>query len=161
MKKRGLLKNDTVVATEMANFGLEKLCNANGIKLIKTNVGDKYVVQEMRRGGYSLGGENSGHLIFLDHSTTGDGLIAALKVLAVMRREQKPLSELRDVLIEMPQILKNVRVAKRTQLDQISGYNELHAKITKELNGHGRIFVRFSSDVTHIFPMRVECKDGL
>ncbi len=144
MKKRGLLKNDTVVATEMANFGLEKLFKANGIQLIKTNVGDKYVVQEMRRGGYSLGGENSGHLIFLDHSTTGDGLIAALKILAVMRREQKKLSELRDVLIEMPQILKNVRVARRTELDQISGYNELHAKISKELNGHGRIFVRFS-----------------
>lgn len=144
MKKRGLLKNDTVVATEMANFGLEKLFKANGIQLIKTNVGDKYVVQEMRRGGFSLGGENSGHLIFLDHSTTGDGLIAALKILAVMRRENKKLSELRDVLIEMPQILKNIRVARRTQLDQIPGYNELHAKITKELNGHGRIFVRFS-----------------
>ncbi len=144
MKKQGLLKNNTVVTTEMANFGLEKLFKAQGIELIKTSVGDKYVVAEMRKGGHSLGGENSGHLIFLDHSTTGDGLIAALKVIAVMKREQKQLSELRNVLIEMPQILKNIRVTQRKKLEEITGYNDLHAKISKELSGHGRIFVRFS-----------------
>lgn len=144
MKERGVLKNNTVVATEMSNFGLEKLFKANGINLIKTNVGDKYVVQEMRTGGHSIGGEQSGHIIFMDHSTTGDGLIAALKVLAVMKRQNKKLSELNEILIDMPQVLKNVRVAHRKPLSEISGYQEMHDKITKELKGQGRIFVRFS-----------------
>lgn len=144
MKERGQLRNDTVVATEMSNFGLEKLLKNNGIQLLKTNVGDKYVVQEMRKGQHAIGGEQSGHIIFLDHSTTGDGLIAALKVLAVMKRKQKRLSELNEILIDMPQVLKNIRVANRKPLDEISGYQDMHDKITKELKGQGRIFVRFS-----------------
>lgn len=144
MKERGELKNNTVVATEMSNFGLEKALKANGIHLLKTNVGDKYVVQEMRKGGFSIGGEQSGHIIFLDHSTTGDGLIAALKVLAVMKRHSKQLSDLSDVVIDMPQVLKNIRVSTRKPLEEISGYQDMHDKITKELKGLGRIFVRFS-----------------
>lgn len=144
MKERGTLKHNTVVATEMSNFGLEKLFKANGINLIKTNVGDKYVVQEMRKGDYSVGGEQSGHIIFLDHSTTGDGLIAALKVLSVMKRKSQKLSDLNNIMIDMPQILKNIRVAQRKPLDEISGYQELCDKITSELKGQGRIFVRFS-----------------
>ncbi len=144
MKERGQLKNDTVVATEMSNFGLEKMLKNNNIHLLKTNVGDKYVVQEMRKGGFSIGGEQSGHIIFLDHSTTGDGLIAALKVLAVMKRSNRKLSDLSNVMTDMPQILKNLRVAKRKPLEEISGYQDLHDKISKELKSQGRIFVRFS-----------------
>jgi phosphoglucosamine mutase len=144
MKARGQLKNDTVVATEMSNFGLEKMLNANNIKLIKTNVGDKYVVQEMRTGGHSIGGEQSGHIIFLEHATTGDGLIAALKVLAVMKRQSRSLSDLNNIMIDMPQILKNIKVGARKPLEDIEGYQALHDKISKELKGQGRIFVRFS-----------------
>jgi phosphoglucosamine mutase len=144
MKSRGQLKNDSVVATEMSNFGLEKLLRSHGIHLIKTNVGDKYVVQEMRKNGHSIGGEQSGHIIFLDHSTTGDGLVAALKVLSVMKSRGKKLSELSDVMIDMPQVLRNIRVAQRKNLDTLPGYSEMVDKITKELKGQGRVFVRFS-----------------
>jgi phosphoglucosamine mutase len=144
MKARGQLKNDTVVATEMSNFGLEKMLNANNIKLIKTNVGDKYVVQEMRTGGHAIGGEQSGHIIFLDHATTGDGLIAALKVLAVMKRQSRTLSDLNNIMTDMPQILKNIKVATKKPLETIEGYQAMHDKISKELKGQGRIFVRFS-----------------
>lgn len=144
MKARGKLKNNTIVATEMSNFGLEKILKANDIQLIKTNVGDKYIVQEMRKNGHSLGGEQSGHIIFLNNSTTGDGLIAALKVLSVMRSKNQPLSVLSDVMIDMPQVLRNIRVQQRKDLNSLSGYTELVDKITKELKGQGRIFVRFS-----------------
>ncbi len=144
MKETGTLKNNTVVATQMSNFGLEKLLKANNIKLLKTNVGDKYVVQEMRNGDHAIGGEQSGHIIFLEHATTGDGLIAALKVLAVMKRQKRKLSDLNEIMIDMPQILKNIRVDNRKPLEEIEGYQALIDRITKELHGQGRVFVRFS-----------------
>ncbi|MCB0393442.1 MAG: phosphoglucosamine mutase, partial [Bdellovibrionales bacterium] len=115
-KETGLLRNNTVVATQMSNFGLEKLLKKHGITLIKTNVGDRYVVEELKKGNHFLGGEQSGHIVFIDHSTTGDGMIAALNVLSVMRDKNKKLSELRDVLVEVPQVLKNVRVSRRSEL---------------------------------------------
>lgn len=144
MKQRGLLKNDTLVATQMSNFGLEKCMNEAGIKLVKTGVGDKFVVDEMRKHGYNLGGEQSGHIIFLDHTTTGDACIAALSVLAVMRQTGKKMSELNDVFEDVPQVLINCRVKRRIELDQIKGYKELIFDIEKKLNGEGRVFVRFS-----------------
>lgn len=144
MKQRGLLKNDTLVATQMSNFGLEKCMNEAGIKLVKTGVGDKFVVDEMRKHGYNLGGEQSGHIIFLDHTTTGDACIAALSVLAVMRQTGKKMSELNDVFEDVPQVLINCRVKRRIELDQIKGYKELIFGIEKKLNGEGRVFVRFS-----------------
>ncbi|MGZ3772117.1 MAG: phosphoglucosamine mutase [Pseudobdellovibrionaceae bacterium] len=144
MKERGLLKKDTLVATQMSNFGLEKRMNEAGIKLIKTGVGDKYVVDEMRKNGYNLGGEQSGHIIFLDHTTTGDGCIAALSVLAVMKQTGKKMSELSRVFEDVPQVLINCRVKRRTELHEIQGYNELILDIEKKLNGEGRVFVRFS-----------------
>lgn len=144
MKERGLLKKDTLVATQMSNFGLEKRMNEAGIKLIKTGVGDKYVVDEMRKNGYNLGGEQSGHIIFLDHTTTGDGCIAALSVLAVMKQTGKKMSELSRVFEDVPQVLINCRVKRRTELHEIPGYNELITGIEKKLNGDGRVFVRFS-----------------
>lgn len=144
MKKNNLLKNDTLVVTQMSNFGLEKAMTENGIKLVKTNVGDKYVVEEMKKNGYNLGGEPSGHIIFLDHTTTGDGCIAALSVLAVMKQMKKPLSSLNDFIKDVPQVLINCRVKNRTALKDIKGYAELVKEVEAELNGDGRIFVRYS-----------------
>lgn len=144
MKSRGLLKGDTLVATQMSNFGLEKCMNDAGIKLVKTDVGDKYVVEEMKKNGYNLGGEQSGHIIFLDHTTTGDGCVAALAVLAVMKQTGKKMSELNHVFEDMPQVLINCRVKKRMNLSDISGYANLITKIEGKLKGDGRVFVRFS-----------------
>ncbi|MBO9666635.1 MAG: phosphoglucosamine mutase [Bdellovibrio sp.] len=144
MKERGLLKKDTLVATQMSNFGLEKAMNERGIKLVKVGVGDKYVVEEMRKNGYNLGGEQSGHIIFLDHTTTGDGSIAALGVLAVMKQTGKKMSELARVFEDVPQVLINLRVKRRMELHDIKGYNELIKDIERKLAGNGRVFVRFS-----------------
>lgn len=144
MKERGLLKKNTVVATQMSNFGLEKKMKENGIQLVKTGVGDKYVVEEMRRGGFNLGGEQSGHIIFTDHSTTGDGCIAALSLLAVMKQTGKPMSELNHVFEDVPQVLINCRVKKRMELESIPGYAKMIEKVEKDLKGDGRVFVRFS-----------------
>jgi phosphoglucosamine mutase len=128
----------------MSNFGLEKRMNEAGIKLVKTDVGDKYVVEEMKKNGYNLGGEQSGHIIFLDHTTTGDGCVAALAVLAVMKQTRKRMSELNHVFEDMPQVLINCRVKKRMELAEMPGYNDLIKTIEKKLNGEGRVFVRFS-----------------
>lgn len=144
MKNRGELKKNTLVVTQMSNFGLEKAMKENGIKVVKTNVGDKYVVEEMKKNGYNLGGEQSGHIIFLDHTTTGDGCVAALSVLAVMKQTGKKISELNDFIQDVPQVLINCRVKNRKELESIKGYKELIAEVEAELKGEGRIFVRFS-----------------
>lgn len=144
MKERGLLKKNTLVATQMSNFGLEKRLNEDGIQVIKVGVGDKYVVEEMRKNGYNLGGEQSGHIIFLDHSTTGDGCIAALSILGVMKQTGKKASELNHVIEDVPQILINCRVKRRTELSEIQGYAELIARIENQLSNEGRVFVRYS-----------------
>lgn len=144
MKKKGTLKNNTLVVTQMSNFGLEKKMKESGIAVVKTGVGDKYVVDEMRRNGYNLGGEQSGHIIFLEHSTTGDGCVAALNVLAVMKQTGVKMSELNRIIDDVPQVLINLRVKKRKDLDQLEGYHQLISNIEKKLNGSGRVFVRFS-----------------
>lgn len=144
MKKKGTLKKNTLVVTQMSNFGLEKKMNEAGIQVVKTGVGDKYVVEEMRRNGYNLGGEQSGHIIFLDHTTTGDGCVAALNVLAVMKQTGVKMSELNRVIEDTPQVLINLRVKNRKDIDTLPGYKELVRTIEQELQGHGRVFVRFS-----------------
>ena len=144
LKSAGQLPKNTVVATQMSNFGLDKLMSKHGIKVVRTDVGDKYVVEEMRRHGYSLGGEQSGHIIFLDHSTTGDGCIAALNVIAVMKQTGRTLSQLNEQMEDMPQVLINTRVRRREEVDKINGYRELIQDIEKRLAGEGRVFVRFS-----------------
>jgi phosphoglucosamine mutase len=144
MKKKGTLKHNTLVVTQMSNFGLEKKMNESGIEVVKTGVGDKYVVEELRRHGYNLGGEQSGHIIFLDATTTGDGCVAALNVLAVMKQTGVKMSDLNRIIEDVPQVLINLRVKKRRDLDSIPGYNDLCNRITKELAGLGRIFIRFS-----------------
>ncbi|MCB0349697.1 MAG: phosphoglucosamine mutase [Bdellovibrionales bacterium] len=143
-KKIGQLPKDTIVATEMSNVGLEH-CLANyGIRVVRTDVGDKYVVDEMRKNGYTLGGEQSGHIIYSDHSSTGDGTIAALHVLAVMRATGKKLSVLSDVMTDAPQVLINARVKQKTELTSLPGYSELIKSVQDRLKGQGRVFVRYS-----------------
>lgn len=144
MKKNNMLPKDTVVATQMSNIGLDHAMEKLGVSVIRTDVGDKHVVEAMRQGGYALGGEQSGHIIHLDHSTTGDGCVAALKALAVMQSEGKKLSDLRKLMVDAPQVLINKRVSKRKKLEEIPGYNQLVEKIEKSLKGQGRLFVRFS-----------------
>jgi len=144
MKQEGLLNKNTLVVTQMSNFGLEKRMNEAGIQVVKTGVGDKYVVEEMRRNGYNLGGEQSGHIIFLDRTTTGDGCVAALNVLAVMKKTGVKLSELNRIVEDVPQVLINVRVKNRRDLTSLPGYTSMIKKIEAELKKDGRIFVRFS-----------------
>lgn len=144
MKKKGTLKNNTLVVTQMSNFGLEKKMKEAGIHVVKTGVGDKYVVEEMRRNNFNLGGEQSGHIIFLDHTTTGDGCVAALNVLAVMKQTGVKLSELNRIIEDAPQVLINLRVKQRKDIERIPGYTEMIKKIEKELGEDGRVFVRFS-----------------
>lgn len=136
------LNYNTVVATVMSNMGLEKALEAMGGRLVRTAVGDRYVVEAMREKGYNFGGEQSGHLIFLDHMTTGDGILAALQVLAVMQRTKRPLSELASVMESFPQTLHNVRLRERRPLSEIAGLEELKNKLDKELAGTGRILIR-------------------
>jgi phosphoglucosamine mutase len=144
MKKKNQLKKDTLVVTQMSNYGLEKCMRENGIHVVKTNVGDKYVVEEMRKGGFNLGGEQSGHIIFLDHTTTGDGIIAALALLAVKQESGKKMSEMNQIFEDVPQVLLNCRVRNRKDLAEIKGYKELIADIEGRLKGQGRLLVRFS-----------------
>jgi phosphoglucosamine mutase len=138
------LARRTLVATVMSNMGLEHALQAKGGKLLRTAVGDRYVVEAMRRGGYTFGGEQSGHLVFLDHATTGDGLVAALQVMAVMTREQRPLSELSRVLERVPQVLENISLPSKRPLEQMPKLSKLIAQSEKKLGNRGRVLVRWS-----------------
>lgn len=142
-RKKSLPQN-TIVATQMSNVGLDHAMKRAGIYVVRTDVGDKNVVEAMRKQGYYLGGEQSGHIIHLEYSTTGDGCVAALNVLAVMQSEGKPLSELRNIMDTVPQVLINTRVAVRKELSSIPGYTKLISDAEAQLKGEGRIFVRFS-----------------
>ncbi len=144
MLQQRRLKKKTLVATVMSNMGLEQSIEAAGGKLKRTQVGDRYVVEEMLRQGYNFGGEQSGHLVFADHATTGDGIVAALQVLAILVREQKPLSELSNVMTRMPQVLKNVHLSERRPLEQMPTLSSLSAKVQKKLGKRGRVLIRWS-----------------
>ncbi|HVU04561.1 MAG TPA: phosphoglucosamine mutase [Polyangiaceae bacterium] len=144
MLREGKLAKGTLVATVMSNLGLERAMKAAKGKLLRTAVGDRYVVEEMRSGGYTLGGEQSGHLIFLDHATTGDGVVAALQVLAIMVREGKPLSELSKVMERMPQVLESVSFSKRKPLEEMSELGKRMSQIERKLGDTGRLLVRWS-----------------
>ncbi len=144
LKEMNRLTNNTVVATEMSNIGFDRVMNQHGINVVRTGVGDKKVVQEMLKNNFVLGGEQSGHIICLEHSTTGDGCVAALNVLAAMKASGKTLSELNDLMEDMPQVLINTRVKLKTPLDQIEGYEKLIKNAQDQLGEFGRIFVRFS-----------------
>jgi len=143
MAARGRLNSNTVVATVMSNFGLERALADAGVRLVRTEVGDPAVVREMRAHGYNLGGEQSGHVVFMDCSTTGDGLITALQALAAMVESGRPLGELRK-LRRAPQVLRNVRVRERTPLDSIPEIARAIAAAAERLGDRGRLLVRYS-----------------
>lgn len=144
MLAAGTLAKKTLVTTVMSNIGLERAMKDRGGILVRTQVGDRYVVEEMRRAGYNFGGEQSGHLVFLDHATTGDGIVAALRVLAIMRAEGKPLSELATVMTRMPQVLVNLQVERKVPLDQLPDVMKAITDVEQKLGGDGRVLVRYS-----------------
>ncbi len=145
MLQKGELRQATVVATVMSNLGLERALAARGGRLLRTPVGDRYVVEAMRVGGYNLGGEQSGHLIFLEHCSTGDGIVAGLQVLALMLRSGKPLSELaRGAMERFPQVLLSVELPERRPLEEMTGLREASERVRRELGQVGRLVVRWS-----------------
>ncbi|MCE9578319.1 MAG: phosphoglucosamine mutase [Deltaproteobacteria bacterium] len=150
MISEGRLAKNTLVTTVMSNLGLERAVKQAGGKVVRTAVGDRYVVEEMRKHGYNLGGEQSGHLVFLDHMTTGDGIIAALRVLAIMVRENRPLSELAAVMTRTPQVLINVKVDRKRPIEELAGVRGLIADVERELGDDGRVLVRYSGTETKV-----------
>jgi phosphoglucosamine mutase len=144
MLEQRQLPKQTVVATVMSNLGLERALAAKGGKLWRTAVGDRYVVEAMRERGFTLGGEQSGHIIFLDHATTGDGMVAALRVLEVMLTARRPLSELARVMTRYPQVLLNFEVAHKRPFEQMPAVQRLIAQVERDLGADGRIVVRYS-----------------
>jgi len=158
MLKRQKLAKNTLVATVMSNLGLELAMQRMGGTLVRTQVGDRYVVEEMLRNEYNFGGEQSGHLVFLKHNTTGDGILGALQLLVAMKKKERPLSELTQIMEPFPQVLQNVRTAKKLVLDRIPGFSEKIAGLEKSLGASGRILVR-PSGTEPVIRVMVEGED--
>ena len=144
MLRREKLRRKTVVGTVMSNLGLEVALKGMGVRLLRAPVGDRYVVEAMLKGGYNLGGEQSGHVVFLDHTTTGDGILTALRVLAVMLRENQPLADLARVMETYPQVLLNVKVKERKDLERLPKARQAIHAAEKALGERGRLLVRYS-----------------
>ncbi|WHE07600.1 phosphoglucosamine mutase [Thermoanaerobacterium thermosaccharolyticum] len=160
LKSKGKLNKNTVVVTVMSNIGLDIALKQNGIDVVKTKVGDRYVLEEMARNGYSIGGEQSGHIIFLDHNTTGDGEITALKVAELLVSSGKKLSELSGVMVSYPQVLINAKVKnelKHKYMDDKDIAREIN-KLEKEMQGEGRVLIR-PSGTEPLVRVMVEGKD--
>jgi phosphoglucosamine mutase len=145
MQSRNALPGLTVVATTMSNMGLEIALRNSGISMLRANVGDKYVLEQMLKTGAALGGEQSGHIIFRDgDTTTGDGLLTALRVMQVMARYKKPLHELVGDLKVFPQTIQNVRVKEKIPFATIPQVQSAITDAERELDGNGRVVVRYS-----------------
>lgn len=144
LKRAGRLMNDTVVATTMSNMGLQVALEREGIRMLRAPVGDKYVLEEMQKSGAMLGGEQSGHILFLEHATTGDGLLTALLVMAAVARAGRPLHELVADLAVFPQTIRNVRVREKRPLQEIAPVAAAISAAEKALDGKGRVVVRYS-----------------
>ncbi|MCK4589924.1 MAG: phosphoglucosamine mutase [Nanoarchaeota archaeon] len=144
MLKSGKLKGNTLVVTNYSNVGLVKCVEEAGGQVVRVKNGDRYVVEEMRRKGYNLGGEQSGHIIFLDHTTTGDGTISALQILRMMKKTGKRLSELGSCMNKFPQINLGVEVAEKKPLEEMAGLQILVKEINGKLSGRGRLLIRYS-----------------
>jgi phosphoglucosamine mutase len=144
LQAEGRLKGEAVVATVMSNIGLELALQDSGIELVRCQVGDKYVMEELLKRDLSLGGEQSGHVIFTEHLFTGDGLVTALNVLRVMRETGRSLGELASDLTSFPQVLVNVRVHRKTDLREVPEIAAVVDRVEAQLAGHGRLLVRYS-----------------
>ncbi|AST05768.1 phosphoglucosamine mutase [Anoxybacillus flavithermus] len=142
LNEQGRLKHQTVVSTVMSNLGFYKALEAQGIKSVQTAVGDRYVVEEMKKNGYNLGGEQSGHIIFLDYNTTGDGLLTALQLVNIMKVTKKPLSELAGEMKKYPQKLVNVKVTDKQEAIANEEVQRVIREVEEEMAGNGRILVR-------------------
>jgi phosphoglucosamine mutase len=141
---QGRLKGQVIVTTVMANLGLDQALARAGVKVVKTQVGDRYVAEEMHRLGANLGGEQSGHLLFLDHAPTGDGILSALALLSVVVETGQPLAELAACLRKFPQVLLNVPVRAKPSIEGVAGLAERAAAFEREMDGAGRILLRYS-----------------
>jgi phosphoglucosamine mutase len=141
---RGKLAHNTLVATVMSNMALEVFMKERGGTLLRTPVGDRYVVEAMREQSCVLGGEQSGHMIFMEHSTTGDGLLAALQILRIMQEKGRPLSELSGLLVPFPQVLKNVHVEKKIPFSEVPVVQNAVRRVEAALDGRGRVLLRYS-----------------
>lgn len=144
LHRHGRLKGGGIVATVMSNLGLDEFLRARGLVLERTAVGDRYVVERMREKGYNLGGEQSGHLVFLDHTTTGDGVLGALELLGTMAETGRPLSELAAGMQRYPQVLVNAKVKEKRPLEALPETTAHIARVEHELAGRGRVLVRYS-----------------
>ena len=146
MMERGVLKKNTIVATVMSNLGLELGAKRLGMNLVKTDVGDRYVLEEMLKSGYNFGGEQSGHIIFLDHNTTGDGILTGVQLLSILRRKGKRLSELAKIVDILPQVLVNARVSEEKKHDYQDDpvIMERIQALEKDMDGKGRVLIRTS-----------------
>ena len=142
LKEQGMLNKDTVVSTVMSNLGFYKALEANGLKSVQTAVGDRYVVEAMKKNNYNLGGEQSGHIIFLDYNTTGDGLLTAIQLVNIMKTKGKKLSELASEMKKFPQLLINVKVQDKQAVMENEKVKAVIEEVEKEMNGNGRILVR-------------------
>ncbi len=143
-KQHGLLRHDTLVTTVMSNLGLDIAMRRQGIQIVRTPVGDRYVVEEMRRGDFNIGGEQSGHMVFLDYNTTGDGLVSALQVLATVARSGKRLSKLASVMTRLPQVMRNVKIREKRPLEEMPTVQQAIASVEEKLEDKGRVLVRYS-----------------
>jgi phosphoglucosamine mutase len=144
LKEEDKLKNNTVITTVMSNLGLSVAFQEMDIKNVTTKVGDRYVLEEMIKNDSIIGGEDSGHVIFMEHHTTGDGILTALQLLSVMRKDKKTLSELAKIMKTFPQVLINVKVKRKAPLEEIPELKRIIAEVEKELDGKGRVLVRYS-----------------
>jgi phosphoglucosamine mutase len=158
-KKRGLLANDTLVVTSMSNLGLHDAMRKNGIRVEVTDVGDRYVIDAMRKGGHSLGGEKSGHLIFHNHATTGDGIISALQVMRMMKDEGKTLAQLADCMTEYPQKLVSLKVKEKKPIGDVPVLAAAIRACEEDLGNAGRVIVRYSGTESKI-RLLVEAKQA-
>jgi len=154
----GRLRHGTLVATVMSNLGLERFLTGHGLRLERTAVGDRYVVEAMRRGGYNLGGEQSGHIVMTDHATTGDGLMAGLQFLAELARTERPASDLVKSFETVPQLLKNVRYGADKQPLSAQSVQSRIAEAEARLNGKGRVLIR-KSGTEPLIRVMAECED--
>lgn len=160
MKEKGLLKQDTIVGTVMSNLGFIQMGQREGIAVLQAPVGDRYVLEEMQKNGYNLGGEQSGHIIFLDHNTTGDGLMTAVQLLTVMRETGKPLSELAAVMEVLPQVLVNARVqnSRKKEFMNVPALKEAMEAVAERFAENGRVLIR-PSGTEPLIRVMIEGKD--